>query len=172
VRTLSLAALQTAPIPGDPEATLASLGERLRAVRATSPHVQVVILPELHLSAPPLPLSNHSGHPRRVAVEIPGALTERLGAMAREAGLWLVPGSLYERAGERIHNTVVVLSPDGELVATYRKVFPWQPHETCTPGSVSSPSTSPTSAGSASPSATTEASRRRFASSPGWAPRP
>jgi formamidase len=134
VRTLSLAALQTAPIPGDPEATLASLGERLGAVRATSPHVQLVVLPELHLSAPPLPLSNHSGHARRAAVEIPGPLTERLGAVAREAGLWLVPGSLYERAGERIHNTVVVLAPDGELVATYRKVFPWQPHETCTPG--------------------------------------
>jgi len=59
----------------------------------------------------------------------------KLKDVAREAGVWLVPGSLYELAADgRIHNTVVVLSPQGELVARYRKVFPWQPHEACAPG--------------------------------------
>jgi formamidase len=70
-----------------------------------------------------------------VAIEVPGPLTESLGELARQAGLWLIPGSVYERAGDgRVHNTVVVLSPSGELVARYRKVFPWQPHESCAPG--------------------------------------
>jgi formamidase len=135
LRTLSVAALQTAPVPGDPDATLEGLAERLRGVRAIVPHVQLVVLPELHLAAPPLPLSDHPGHAREVAVEVPGPLTDSLGELARAAGLWLIPGSLYERgADDRIHNTVVVCSPRGELVASYRKVFPWQPHETCAPG--------------------------------------
>jgi formamidase len=134
VRTLSIAALQTAPVPGDPEATLEALHDRLRAVRATAPHVQLVVLPELHLSAPSPLLSNGSSRSRRAAFEIPGPLTDELGAIARDAGVWLVPGSVYELAGELVHNTVVVLSPGGELAATYRKVFPWQPHESSAPG--------------------------------------
>jgi formamidase len=41
---------------------------------------------------------------------------------------------VYERAGDAIHNTAVVLSPDGELVTSYRKCFPWQPYEQSAPG--------------------------------------
>ena len=33
-----------------------------------------------------------------------------------------------------MHNTAVVFSPDGELVAAYRKLFPWRPFERTTPG--------------------------------------
>jgi formamidase len=135
LRSLSIAAMQTAPVARDPAATLERLGQRARAVRETSPHVQLLLLPELHLSAPPALLEEHSGYAEEAAIEIPGPLTEALAGIARDTGLWLVPGSLYERANDgRIHNTVVVLSPQGELVARYRKVFPWQPHESCAPG--------------------------------------
>lgn len=135
MRTLSVAALQTAPVFGDPEATLERLARRLPAVRGVSPHVQIVVLPELHLAACPELLDEDEGYTERVAVEVPGALTERLGELAREAGVWLVAGSVYERTSAgRIHNTVPVLSPQGELAATYRKVFPWQPHESSAPG--------------------------------------
>ena len=68
-------------------------------------------------------------------MEVPGPLTDELGAIARAHGVWLVPGSVYERGdGDRVHNTCLVFSPDGELAARYRKVFPWQPHETSAPG--------------------------------------
>ena len=135
MRALSLAALQTAPVPRDPEATLGLLARRVRSLRATVPHAQLAVLPELHLSAPPSTLEEHSGYAREVAVEIPGPLTEALGRIAAELEIWLVPGSVYELASDgRVHNTAVVLAPDGELVASYRKVFPWQPHETCAPG--------------------------------------
>jgi formamidase len=135
VRALSLAALQTAPVPGDPEATLGLLSSRVRSLRATVPHAQLAVLPELHLSAPPSTLDEHSGYAREVAVEVPGPLTEALGRIAAESEIWLVPGSVYELASDgRVHNTALVLAPDGELIASYRKVFPWQPHETCAPG--------------------------------------
>jgi formamidase len=135
LRALSIAALQVAPAPRDPEATLHKLAQRVRGVKATVPHVQLVLLPELHLSAPPPALEEHSGYGREVAVEIPGPLTAQLARIASDAGIWLVPGSVYERGeGDRVHNTAVVISPDGEVVARYRKVFPWQPHERCAPG--------------------------------------
>ncbi len=135
MRPLSIAALQTAPVPRDPEATLALLAGRVRALRATAPHAQLALLPELHLSAPPPILEEHAGYAREVAVEVPGPLTEALGRIAAESEIWLVPGSVYELAPDgRVHNTALVLAPDGELVASYRKVFPWQPHEACAPG--------------------------------------
>jgi formamidase len=135
MRTLSIAALQTAPVPGDPAATLERVTRQAQAVRGYSPHAQLLLLPELHLAALPAPLEEAEGHAEQVAIEIPGPLTQRLGEIARETGLWLVPGSLYERAADgRIHNTVVVLNPEGQLVARYRKVFPWQPHEHSAPG--------------------------------------
>ena len=66
---------------------------------------------------------------------IPGQLTDSLAEMASAEGVWLVPGSVFERAPDgRIHNTAVAISPQGDLEATYRKVFTWQPHEECAPG--------------------------------------
>ena len=59
MRTLSVAALQTSPVFGDPDATLRKLGERVARVRGVVPHVQVVMFPELHLPALPPPLEPH-----------------------------------------------------------------------------------------------------------------
>jgi formamidase len=135
MRTLSIAALQTAPVCGDPAATLELFRGRLAGIKATVPGVQLVLAPELHLSAQPGLLEEQSGYPADVAVTIPGPLTEELAALAEEHGIWLVPGTVFERAGDgRIHNTALAFSPQGELVARYRKVFPWQPHEDCAPG--------------------------------------
>jgi formamidase len=135
VRTLSIAALQTAPVSRDPAATLALFGERLPGVMATVPETQLVLAPELHLSAQPGLLEEQSDYPEEVAVSVPGPLTEALAGLAREHGVWLVPGTVFERAEDgRIHNTALAFSPQGELAARYRKVFPWQPHEECAPG--------------------------------------
>jgi formamidase len=134
VRPLSIAALQTSPVFGDPEATLRRMGERVARVREVVPHVQLVMFPELHLPALPPPLEPHE-RPTALAVEVPGPLTDELAGIAHANGVWLVPGSVYERGEEgRVHNTALVLSPGGELVASYRKVFPWQPHESSDPG--------------------------------------
>jgi predicted amidohydrolase len=134
VRPLSIVALQTSPVFNDPAATLRRLGERVARVRDLAPSVQLVMLPELHLPSLAPALESHD-RPGALAVEIPGALTEELGSIAGAHGIWLVPGSVYERGEEgRVHNTSLVFSPDGKLAARYRKVFPWQPHETSAPG--------------------------------------
>ena len=133
-RSLLVAGLQTAGIPNDPEATLVQFGHRVRALRSLFDGVQLVVAPELHLMALGGLLDEPDGRTEQVAVAIPGPLTERLGALARETGLWLVPGSVYERDGDVIYNTAVVISPDGALVTAYRKCFPWQPYETSRPG--------------------------------------
>ncbi len=135
MRTLSIAGLQVAPVAGDPEATLERLPSQAAAVKRAVEHVQLLVLPELHLSAPPGVFEEGDGHADRVAVEIPGALTERLESIAAELGLWLVAGSVYERGdGDAIHNTALAISPDRGLVARYRKAFPWQPSERTEPG--------------------------------------
>jgi formamidase len=129
-RSLFVAALQTAGIPGDPAATLEQFERQVRALRSTFEDVELVLTPELHLMAL-TSLLNADGLPdeTELAVDIPGELTERLGTLARETELWLIPGSVYERVGGGVANTAVVLSPEGELVASYRKCFPWEPVE-------------------------------------------
>ncbi|GGY41219.1 carbon-nitrogen hydrolase family protein [Streptomyces omiyaensis] len=136
MRTLAIAALQTAPVPYDLEATWQRYAGQVRATLSLFPHVQLVVVPELLLAAEgPLLGPAPEGWMERTAEPIPGPTTDRLCALARETGLWLVPGSLFERGEDgRFHNTAVVVSPEGEIVARYRKVFPWQPYERTAPG--------------------------------------
>ena len=135
MRLLSIAALQCAPVARDPAATLDEFRERLKGVIAMAPDADLVVAPELHLSGQPGLLEEQSGYPDEVAVPIPGELTDGLSQLAAEHRVWLVPGTVFERAADgRLHNTALAFSPDGELVARYRKVFPWQPHEECAPG--------------------------------------
>jgi len=134
VRLLPIAALQLPPVIGAPEATFARFEQRVTTIKQSFPDVQMIVAPELHLSAVGGIFDKEEGYAERVAVELPGPLTDRLGDLARATGLWLVPGSVYERTGEGIANTAVAISPEGELIAAYRKCFPWQPYEASVPG--------------------------------------
>lgn len=99
-----------------------------RHVRSTVfafPWVQMVVVGE----AAPV------GFRQDLAVELPGPAEDRYRDLARELGIWLIPGSFMERAGETYHNTAIVIAPDGEVVARYRKLFPFYPYESfTTPG--------------------------------------
>lgn len=135
MRTLSLAGLQSSPVVGDPEATLERFAVDAAAARKAVGHLQLIVAPELHLSAPPGLLEEGRGYASEVAVPVPGPLTERLAQIAAETGLWLIAGSVYERATDgAIHNTALAISPQRGLVAAYRKAFPWQPGERTKPG--------------------------------------
>lgn len=66
---------------------------------------------------------------------MPGDAEATLCAAAREHGLWLIPGSLYEKRDGKIYNTTPVIDPDGKVVGRYRKIFPFFPYERdITPG--------------------------------------
>lgn len=135
MRTLAIAAIQTSPVPHDPQATWERFASQVRAVRDTFPHVQLVVVPELMLCAEAPLLQARADWMDTVAEPIPGPLTALLCALARETELWLVPGSLYERADDgHVYNTALAISPEGQISARYRKVFPWQPYEQTSPG--------------------------------------
>lgn len=52
-----------------------------------------------------------------------GPLVTGLADLARELGVWIHGGSLAELTDESVrHNTCVLFDPEGELVATYRKI--------------------------------------------------
>ncbi|MBN2088114.1 carbon-nitrogen hydrolase family protein [candidate division KSB1 bacterium] len=57
---------------------------------------------------------------RRLAETIPGATTERIGALADSFDIYIVFG-LGEIKGEKLYNSQVLLNPDGELEAVHRK---------------------------------------------------
>lgn len=49
--------------------------------------------------------------------------------MAKKHKVWLLPGSVFERVGDKVYNTASVYSPDGAVVGRYRKMFPFYPYE-------------------------------------------
>jgi predicted amidohydrolase len=61
---------------------------------------------------------------RAGAEPVPGPTTDWAAALCRELDLWLVAGSIVERVegDEKLRNTSVLVGPDGELHATYRKI--------------------------------------------------
>ncbi len=60
---------------------------------------------------------------------VPGPMTNRLCDLARKTRQWIIPGSMWEIEDDKMYNTSVVISPDGDIVAKYRKMFPWLPYE-------------------------------------------
>ena len=60
----------------------------------------------------------------QVAESIPGPLTERFAAKAREHGIYVHAGSIHERSETegKFYNTTVLFDPFGEMIARYRKI--------------------------------------------------
>lgn len=83
------------------------------------PWVKMLVLAEL----------NAFGARVKDAVPLPGEPETRFCEAARRNGIWLIPGSIYEKAGDQVFNTASVINPAGEVVARYRKTFPWCPYE-------------------------------------------
>ena len=137
-RTLPILAIQTAPVAWDLAATWDKFTSELRALRSSYPLARLFVYPELFLSAiGGMHSATSPGWSKQAVAEpIPGPTTERLGDLARELGIWLLPGSIYERGEDgRIFNTALAFAPDGGLRARYRKVFPWRPWESPAAGS-------------------------------------
>ena len=64
------------------------------------------------------------------ALPIPNNFEAEMQAMAKKYGIWLLPGSIFEKTDGKIYNTATVINPHGEIVTRYRKMFPFYPYET------------------------------------------
>ncbi|MGH3358854.1 MAG: carbon-nitrogen hydrolase family protein [Nocardioidaceae bacterium] len=127
---LPIALVQT---PAHPADDFEGFLDSVRAVVRRRPSVRLVVYPELHLCGPNDGAATAA--PEALAQPLAGERDTALAAVAAELGVWLVPGSVYERRPDgHIHNTATLYSPTSGRVAAYRKIFPWRPYETCTPG--------------------------------------
>ena len=69
------------------------------------------------------------------AQEIPCSFESEMQALAKKYGIWLLPGSIFEKSNGNIYNTATIINPNGEIVTRYRKMFPFYPYEVgVTPG--------------------------------------
>ncbi|TXS64419.1 carbon-nitrogen hydrolase family protein [Streptomyces sp. me109] len=123
-----------AQAPGRPADDLAGFATDVERRVKLHAHARgaLVVYPELHLgeSAPGVP-----DVPEEGAEPLDGKRDAAFAELAGDLGIWLVPGSVYERGtGDRVHNTTPVYSPQGERLGAYRKICPWRPYETTTPG--------------------------------------
>ncbi|MCT7370862.1 carbon-nitrogen hydrolase family protein [Mycolicibacterium llatzerense] len=127
-RQWRVALVQASPLRGDDP--VAEMAAELGAILAEHPETQMVVFPEIHLLGASDDEDDLRTYFDTVAEPLTGPLVQALGAVAADSGVWLVPGSIAERGEDgRVYNTAVVFDPDGRLVSSYRKVFPWRPHE-------------------------------------------
>jgi predicted amidohydrolase len=112
---------------GGIERNLERLAEEARIAAAAG--VQLALFPELSITGfiPNHPVGDHGAWLRDAlraaragAQKIPGPATEALTRIAAEAGLLIVAGML-EDAGNRLHNTHVLVGPGG-LLGAWRKL--------------------------------------------------
>ncbi len=97
-----------------------AMRHRIEILMARFPWTQMVLFSEL---APYGPLD-------RFAQPFPNDAILQFQEDARRFGIWLIPGSMFEKTEDgRILNTSVVINPDGEIVAKYSKMFPFRPYE-------------------------------------------
>lgn len=129
-----VAAVQAAPVFLDRERTTEKACELIRD--AGRQDVDVIVFPEGFIPCHPvwyhfLPASQ----PRAVglatelfrnAVVVGGAETQALGQAARDAGAWVLMGVCEKEAGTTgtMWNSIVYLSPDGDVVRVHRKLAP------------------------------------------------
>jgi predicted amidohydrolase len=132
-RILSVALAQYAPIIGaDP---VGQLREQAADICAHPSGVDMVVFPEIHLCGDCDAATDANAWLRAAAEPLDGPRVRALGEVAAKLGIWLIPGSVPELGEDgRVYNTQLVFDPDGELVASYRKVFPWRPYEAWSSG--------------------------------------
>lgn len=116
-------------------ASLAVFADEAASALERHPGAKLLVFPELHLFGDGSPDRHRTEALRAAGEPLDGPRMQGLADIARRLGVWLVPGSLCEAGPQgQLFNTQVVLSPTGELAGSYRKIFPWRPHEPYDPG--------------------------------------
>ncbi len=92
---------------------------KIDVMMSVYPWVQMIMFSEL---CPTGPLTYH-------AMEFPNETEKEFCEVAKRYGIWLVPGTMFQRKNEQIYNTASVINPQGEVVGRYDKMFPFYPYE-------------------------------------------
>ena len=121
-RNLGIAGIQMTVARGEDNSE--PMLARMKHVALLFPWVDLIFFSELCLS----------GLDMKITLSDSGRGLEKFSRFAAKENKWVIPGSFYEKKGGRIYNTAAVISPDGEIVTSYSKMFPWRPLETSAPG--------------------------------------
>ena len=96
-----------------------AMRQRINILMSRFPQVQMVMFSELLAQ----------GASTQNAQVFPSSMENMFCELAVHHNIWLIPGSMFERDGDKIYNTLSVINPHGEVVCRYRKMFPFLPHE-------------------------------------------
>ena len=122
-RTLGVAGIQMKVISG--QNNVGVMFEKLNLVKDLFPWIDIVFFSELCVC----------GMDINLAEPIPNRFLDKFMEWAQMEKKWVIPGSFYEKEEDKVFNTSVVISPEGEIEAKYRKIFPWRPIEQSNAGS-------------------------------------
>lgn len=92
---------------------------KIEVMTSVYPWVQMIVLSELCAYGP---LLHHAKH-------FPNDDEKTFQDLAKKHGIWLIPGSMFQKKNEQIYNTATVINPEGEIVGRYDKMFPFYPYE-------------------------------------------
>lgn len=101
------------------QSNLPHVCDRIEMLMHLYPWVQMVLVSELAT------FGGWTGN----AMPLPNEIEATYQRLAAKHGIWLIPGSLYEQTPTGIYNTAPVINPAGEVIARYRKMFPFMPYE-------------------------------------------
>ena len=134
---VTVACIQAEPVVLDREATLDKMAGI--AAEAASEGARLLVYPEAFLPAYPSSVWARAlagwaavgakeafALLARESVQVPGPAVDRMGAIAREHGVWMVTG-VTEVDPERpatLYNTLLYHAPDGSLAGRHRKLVP------------------------------------------------
>jgi predicted amidohydrolase len=112
----SIAGLQLDLPSGD---NLEVIAKEIVKTKKRFPWLSMIVLSELASYGPE----------KKYASSFPSEAEKFYSQLAKEHDIWLIPGSIYEQAGSEIFNTTTVINNKGEIVARYRKIYPFYPYE-------------------------------------------
>ncbi|KAG5420773.1 NIT3 [Candida metapsilosis] len=100
----------------DKSANLAKVTKYIEEAASKQPKVDLVMLPECFNS--PYAVDQF----RNYAENIPeGETTKLLSSLAKKHGIFIIGGSIPELSSDKIYNTSLTFSPQGEIIAKHRK---------------------------------------------------
>lgn len=125
-----VAAVQSTPVFLDRDATIDRLTTSIKEAGAQG--ARLVVFPEAIVPGYPdwvwrVPAWRDGAWYQRLhdqAVDIPGPTTDALGAAAAEAGAWVVVGVNERTRSGTLYNSLVYLSPEGDVAGVHRKLLP------------------------------------------------